>query len=146
MTAYSMYAIDEQSCKDHNGRSLEGDIKAKVNESFIGELKNYELLWGFDNAVSGVILMNFSIAVMRYHDSERRMIALINKQLVSETIGQLRVKHLVSSDVRPNELTLTHETNIPNRYGVIVDHVSAAVVSAFQSVVHAYDMNPFKKD
>ena len=141
---YSSYAVDQQSCKDHNQSSIEDDIKSKVNASFIGGLKDHKLLWGFDKAVSHPLLMTFSIAVMRYTSKERRVLAIINKQVMVSTVSWVIVKHRVSSHVRPSEFTPTHETNVRNQYSLIVDHVADSVISSFRSVIHAFDVNPIK--
>lgn len=141
MTAYTTHAIDQQSCKDHNGKRIEHEIiKAIKNSSVVKEnTGKFQFIFDYDNVAIRQNLLTIFVAIL---NGTGYPIALFHKKVVSLSATQLSVHHHNSHELSKNKHVETHVTQVHNQYDMVLNHVSETCVKTLDSLLHFHNTAP----
>lgn len=136
--SYTAHAIDQQSCKDHNGLILGEEVIKRVKElPVVKEMEGYAaVLMDSENSYPAptltVIGMLIDPVVRKDKDGVNKSV-LASISVKVHTVTEVEVETYFNT---PGLNTLARTTKVRNQYGLLVDHLVDACNAAIKSAAH----------
>lgn len=139
---YTPYAIDQQSCKDHNGLKLEEEVIKRVKELPILKESEKEIFAVFDyeKGTNGETLAVISIYLVmkgtKTPSDKRTLSGYVIKKVVADKVHQLSVEHRFLLYTPELLQTVARVSEVRNQYELVVNHLVASFNESIKSLIH----------
>lgn len=138
---YTAYAIDQQSCKDHNGLKFEEEVIKRVKELPIVKEAGSDYFFNFvydefsQAGFLGTIGACVSCGDISLHPNEEKKFAIIALDVLPNTVFELSVHHRLL--IKQSDPTV-RITEVRNQYELLVQHLVDSFNSSIKSVIHYF--------